>query len=76
MKISKVTYKHSNDFKADFECEWCGYSENEWGYNDHYFHSKVIPNMKCKKCDKSSKEIESTSSPYVELFSNVFGPEK
>lgn len=58
MKIKKVTYQNRRDFKAIYQCENCGAtSKEEWGYNDGHFHDNVIPEMKCKHCSKSRKEL-------------------
>jgi primosomal protein N' len=55
MKIKKIKSQHRRDFWADMECEHCGHiEENEPGYDDANFHHNVIPEMKCKKCDKKA----------------------
>ena len=55
MKIQKITSQNRRDFRATMECEHCGNTEtNVSGYDDSYFHSNVIPKMKCKECDKTS----------------------
>jgi hypothetical protein len=55
MKIIKITHQHRRDFSADMECEFCGYKvKNDSGYDDDYYHRTVIPNMLCKKCNKST----------------------
>ena len=56
MKIQKIIYEDRRDFKAIFECQFCGYTEKLWGYDDLNFHHNVIPDMKCKKCNKSINE--------------------
>ena len=45
--------QNRRDFKAKFICPHCGYEEEKWGYDDAYFHQKVIPDMKCPKCGKT-----------------------
>jgi rubredoxin len=51
MKIQKITSRNRRDFYAIYECEHCGYATNEKsGYDDAFFHSQVIPKMKCKNC--------------------------
>ena len=57
MKIAKITHQNRRDFKADFECEGCGYIENKWGYDDANFHQNVIPEMKCPNCGKSGQDL-------------------
>lgn len=57
MQILKIISRNRRDFWADFQCEHCGYIEkNKSGYDDSFFHNKVIPTMKCSKCGKTSKE--------------------
>lgn len=57
MKIKKITSQHRRDFHAEFECEGCGHTIAGVGYDDANFHENVIPNMKCKKCEKSSRDL-------------------
>lgn len=53
MKIKKVTFEMGNDFSAIMECEHCGHeAENRSGYNDGFYHSRVIPAMRCSSCGK------------------------
>lgn len=54
MKIKEITYQNRRDFKAIFECEYCGYTGEKWGYDDSNFHNNVIPNMECPTCGKKS----------------------
>jgi len=57
MKIIEITSQNRRDFYADYKCEHCGHIEkNKWGYDDDHFHKNVIPNMRCKKCDKTSSD--------------------
>lgn len=57
MKIKQRTYQHRRDFYAIFICENCGFEEELWGYDDRNFHDNVVPDMRCKKCGKSTKDI-------------------
>ncbi len=58
MKIKKMLSQHRRDFTAILECEGCGATEElKEGYDDHYYHDIVIPNMKCKKCNQSSNML-------------------
>lgn len=53
MKIKNVTWQMRNDFYAIMECEHCGNTQElKSGYDDDFYHQKVIPAMKCKKCGK------------------------
>ena len=55
MKIKKITNQIRRDFWADMECEHCGNIDmNISGYDDHYFHTNVIPKMECKVCTKTA----------------------
>ena len=55
MKIKKIISQHRRDFWADYECEHCGFvDENQSGYDDAYFHREVIPNKGCPKCKKKA----------------------
>ena len=57
MKIKQINSQSRRDFWADMECEHCGHIEKDVsGYDDNYFHSKVIPAMECKSCGKKSPE--------------------
>ena len=56
MKIQKILSQHRRDFDAIFECEHCGFTCEQTGYDDTYFHAKVIPVMKCKKCGKTASD--------------------
>ncbi len=57
MKIKRIVARHRRDFTAILICEHC---ENEEkltnGYDDANYHQNVIPNMKCKKCEKKADE--------------------
>lgn len=54
MKIQRVTSTLGYDFTAIMECEHCGATQElETGYNDDYYHSRVIPAMTCKACGKN-----------------------
>jgi hypothetical protein len=57
MKIKEITFQHRNDFNATMASEHCGAEqENKSGYNDEYYHSSVIPAMKCKACGLSRND--------------------
>lgn len=55
MIIKKITNQNRRDFTALYECQFCGTTQEGSGYDDAYFHKKVIPEMKCKSCGKSTK---------------------
>lgn len=55
MKIKRIIEQHRRDFSAIMECQFCGHEEDlDCGYDDRYYHDHVIPQMKCKKCNKST----------------------
>lgn len=56
MRIKRFISQHRRDFTAVYECEHCGYEEEGAGYDDAYFHNKVIPNKVCPKCGKKARE--------------------
>lgn len=54
MKIVKILSRYGNDFSAEMECEHCGRTAKlTSGYNDVYYHTRVIPAMRCKGCGKN-----------------------
>ena len=43
------------DYTALMECEFCGHQQiDDSGYDDRNYHDNVIPNQKCKSCNKST----------------------
>lgn len=54
MRIKEIKSQHRRDFTAIYECEHCNCTHESSGYDDNYFHSKVIPEMKCNNCGKKS----------------------
>ena len=56
MKIKTIVSQYRRDFNAIYICEHCGAEEKGSGYDDAYFHSEVIPKMKCKSCGKTADE--------------------
>ncbi len=67
MKIKEITSQSRRDFRAVYECEHCGYEHNGSGYDDSNFHVNVIPNMKCKRCDKTAhKSYRPLTTKYPE----------
>lgn len=54
MKIKEILNHHRNDFTATMECEHCGHVQKlTTGYNDAYYHDRVIPAMTCGGCGKN-----------------------
>ena len=56
MRIKEILQQHRRDFRAIYECEHCGYTEKDYGYDDAYFHGTVIPDMECPRCGKKAGE--------------------
>jgi hypothetical protein len=54
MKIKTIKSQNRRDFTAVYECEHCDHETTGRGYDDANFHQKVIPAMKCEKCDKTA----------------------
>ena len=50
MKIKKIVSQSRRDFTAIYECEHCEHTQDGRGYDDAYFHSNIIPAMKCAQC--------------------------
>lgn len=54
MKIEKILSEHRNDFSAVMECEHCGHQGKFTdGYHDAFYHTRVIPAMRCAACSKN-----------------------
>jgi ribosomal protein L37AE/L43A len=66
MKIKKITWRNRRDFQAIYECEHCGDTYEGGGYDDSYFHNEVIPNQKCKKCNKKAENYIPKKTKYPE----------
>lgn len=54
MKIKTILNQHRRDIQAIYICEYCKAEEKGNGYDDAYFHNKVIPDMLCKECGKQA----------------------
>jgi hypothetical protein len=58
MKIKKVIDRIRYDFSAILQCEHC---ENEQrlgtGYDDIFYHERVIPEITCKECGKNRSGV-------------------
>jgi len=52
LRIKKIVSQNRRDFHAIYVCEYCGYEEEKYGYDDTNFHQNIIPKMKCPKCGK------------------------
>lgn len=55
MKLIKRTSQTRRDFRADYQCEFCGAEQKDKsGYDDSYYYTHVIPNMVCQRCGEST----------------------
>lgn len=52
MHLIKREDQYRRDFTGLFYCEHCGHQQHERGYDDQYFHSHIIPTIRCNACDK------------------------
>ena len=56
MRIKKKLSQHRRDFRAIYECESCGATKEDTGYDDANFHQNIIPAMECGSCGKSAPD--------------------
>jgi len=54
MYIEEILNQNRRDFTATYKCEHCGHESKGYGYDDAYFHTCVVPNMRCAKCEKTA----------------------
>jgi hypothetical protein len=62
VKIKIKESQHRRDFTALYECEHCGATKRDYGYDDAYFHTSVIPAMVCEQCGKTGTALSSSPS--------------
>lgn len=56
MIVARVTSSSGNNFSAVLGCEHCGkYANLKYGYDDGFYHSHVIPSLKCPYCSLDSR---------------------
>jgi phage terminase large subunit GpA-like protein len=61
MKIDTMVWEHRNDFTADLRCEHCGHKQRlTTGYHDNYYHTQVLPKIRCGCCgrDRQGNEVD------------------
>lgn len=56
MRIKTIISQHRRDFRATYVCEHCNAETESGGYDDEFFHTKVIPKMECTACGKTAAE--------------------
>lgn len=65
MRIKEKISQHRRDFTAIYECEHCGATKRDYGYDDANFHQNVIPNMQCPECGEIAKATTPRTAPDV-----------
>jgi transcription elongation factor Elf1 len=69
MRIKEKLSQNRRDFWAIFVCPHCTHEEALKGYDDEYFHRKVIPKIKCGSCGKiEDSEYKPMSTVYPEGY--------
>ena len=64
MKVIKRHNQSRRDLTIDVECEGCGHKETIGSaYDDRNYWDNVVPNFKCEKCGKSSKDLGAEIQP-------------
>lgn len=54
MRIKEYISVLGRDFSALLECEHCGEKQKiTTGYNDAYYHHRVIPAITCRSCGRN-----------------------
>lgn len=56
MKIKEILSQHRRDMELLLVCEYCDHEVKRDGYDDNFFHSQVIPSIKCKACGKAASD--------------------
>jgi len=58
MEVLKIYNQMRRDCTCDLKCENCGHKKTNYGaYDDRNYWDNVIPNQKCKKCGKSTNNL-------------------
>lgn len=71
MKVTRKFDQHRRDCSCDMECESCGHQEvNKYAYDDRNFWDNVVPNVKCKSCGKSTKDMGLQPEPIQTRYSD------
>jgi len=57
MIILRILSQNRRDLRVDFICEHClTVEKNKSAYDDDFFHEKIVPDMKCKRCHNKAHE--------------------
>jgi hypothetical protein len=54
MRILSISSQSRRDFTATFVCQHCEAQTIGRGYDDQFFHERVIPAMICNSCGKTA----------------------
>lgn len=57
MIIAKFISQNRRDFRAVYQCEGCGHSQESSGYDDRNFHDNVVPALLCPQCNESTNSL-------------------
>ena len=69
MRIKEIINQNRRDFTALYECEHCGFTKKDSGYDDANFHNNVVPNMVCPECgEKASENYRPLTTKYPEGY--------
>lgn len=64
--------QHRRDFTAMLVCEHCDKEEKLMsGYDDNFYHTKVIPAMVCKGCGEKAPEAFVPQEPKYNAFQTI-----
>lgn len=61
MKLNKKICQLRNDFKGEYQCEYCDNVEVDEGlrsYDDTNYMMNVVPAKKCTDCGRSTNDLE------------------
>ena len=62
----EITSEHGRDFSATLVCEHCKATQPLMaGYNDTFFHTQVVPSIKCRTCGVDSLKRSKGQNPGV-----------
>ena len=66
MRIKEVISQNRRDMQNLYECEHCGHTHKDSGYDDENFHKNVVPKMICPDCKKIAKDNSDARTPKYE----------
>lgn len=71
MHIKEITSQYRRDFYAIFECEHCGHTCKDRGYDDANFHQRVVPELKCPACQQTASADYTPRDPKYAAYEVV-----